>query len=39
MIFWLIVGIVIGYFFKNQIDVLVGKVIRMIKNNRRNRDY
>ena len=36
MIFWLIVGIAIGYFFKPQIDVLVGKAIRMIKDNRKD---
>jgi len=41
MIFWLIVGAALGYFFKPQLDVLVGKVIRAIRDNRRdynNRD-
>ena len=36
MIFWLIVGVALGYFFKPQLDVLVGKVIRMIRDNRSN---
>jgi hypothetical protein len=34
MIFWIIIGIGIGYFFKPQLDVLVGKVIRAIRDNR-----
>lgn len=32
--FWLIVGVVLGYFFKPQIDVGVRKVRRMIQDNR-----
>jgi len=36
MIFWIIVGMAIGYFFKPQLDVLVGKVIRMIRDNNKN---
>ncbi|MFW5714809.1 MAG: hypothetical protein ACOCXF_00365 [bacterium] len=36
MIFWLIVGVALGYFFKPQLDVLVGRVIRMIRDNRSN---
>jgi len=36
MIFWIIIGIAIGYFFKPQLDVLVGKVIRAIRSNRHN---
>ena len=38
MIFWIIVGIAVGYFFKPQLDVLVGKVVKVIKDNRKNRD-
>ncbi len=38
MIFGIIVGIVVGYFFKPQIDVLVGKVVKSIKDNRKNGD-
>ena len=34
MIFWLIVGIGLGYFFKPQIDKGVQKVVRMIRDNR-----
>ena len=34
MVFWLIVGVAIGYFFKPQIDKGVRKVIRYIKSNR-----
>ena len=30
--FWLIVGVVIGYFFKPQIDRVLKKTIRMLKN-------
>lgn len=36
MIFWLIVGVAVGYFFKPQLDVLVGRVIRAIRDNRKN---
>ena len=36
MIFWIIIGIGIGYFFKPQLDVLVCKVTRAIRNNRHN---
>ena len=32
MIFWIIVGVVIGYFFKPQIDRLVHKTVRYIKD-------
>ena len=34
MIFYIIVGIAIGYFFKPQLDVVVGKVVKTIKDNR-----
>ena len=38
MIFWLLVGIVVGYFFKPQIDKLFVKAVRAIRDNRdRNR--
>ncbi len=38
MIFWIIVGIAIGYFFKPQIDKGVSKVIGLIRDNRNDRD-
>jgi hypothetical protein len=34
MFFWIIVGIVIGYFFKPQIDTVVVKAIQFIKDKR-----
>jgi hypothetical protein len=34
MIFWLIVGAALGYFFKPQIDKGVQKVVKMIRDNR-----
>jgi hypothetical protein len=37
MIFWLIVGIGLGYFFKPQIDKGVQKVVRMIRDNRNDK--
>lgn len=37
MIFWLIVGVALGYFFKPQIDRVVFKVVRAIRDNRRDR--
>ena len=39
MIFWTLVGIGIGYFFKPQIDKLVFKTVRMIKDRQNNRNY
>jgi len=39
MIFWILVGIVIGYFFKPQLDKLVYKTVRMIKDRQNNRNY
>ena len=37
--FWgLIIGVAIGYFFKPQIDRLVYRVIRTIKDNRHRND-
>jgi len=38
MIFWLIVGLVLGYFFKPQIDRIVYKAIRRIRD-KNDRDY
>lgn len=37
MFFWIIVGIAIGYFFKPQLDGLVGKALKTIKDNRKNK--
>ncbi len=34
MIFWIAVGVALGYFFKPQIDRGVQKVIRMIRDDR-----
>ncbi len=34
MIFWITVGVALGYFFKPQIDRGVQKVIRMIRDDR-----
>ncbi len=31
MIFWILVGIAIGYFFKPQLDRLIGKVIKRLR--------
>ena len=38
MFFWLIVGVAAGYFFKPQIDVVVKKAVRMLKDNRNEND-
>ena len=35
MLFWLIVGVALGYFFKPQLDDLVSKALRAIEDNRR----
>ena len=37
MFFWIIVGIAIGYFFKPQLDRIVGKALKTIKDNRKNK--
>lgn len=34
MLFYLIVGVALGYFFKPQLDRLVYRVIRAIRDNR-----
>ena len=39
MIFWIFVGIVIGYFFKPQLDKLVYKTVRLIKDKQNSRKY
>jgi hypothetical protein len=36
MLFWIIVGVALGYFFKPQLDRLVYKVVRAIRDNRRD---
>ena len=37
--FWgILIGIALGYFFKPQLDRLVGKVIRAIRNSRSHSD-
>jgi len=39
-IIWLLVGVVIGYFFKPQLDKLFLKAVRSIRDNReQNRTY
>ncbi len=38
MLFWLIVGVALGYFFKPQLDQFVGKVLRTIQDNRNRHD-
>jgi hypothetical protein len=38
MLLGLIIGIAIGFFFKPQIETVVVKVIRMIKDNRKKDD-
>lgn len=37
MIFWLIAGVALGYFFKPQIDKVVLKAVRKLKD--RHKDY
>jgi len=37
MIFWLIVGVALGYFFKPQLDRGVNKAVRFLRDSRRNR--
>jgi len=39
MIFWLLVGVVLGFFFKPQLDKLVYKTVRLIKDRQNNRKY
>ncbi len=37
MIFWILVGIAVGYFFKPQIDVLIGKVVKRLKDRKHDK--
>ena len=37
MIFWLLVGVALGYFFKPQIDRGVQKAVRYIRDNRKDK--
>ena len=39
MIFWILVGVVLGYFFKPQLDRLVYKTVRLIKDGQNSRKY
>lgn len=39
MIFWTLLGVVIGYFFKPQIDRIVHKTVRYIKDNQSKKKY
>ena len=34
MFFWIILGAALGYFFKPQIDKVVNRVVRAIRDNR-----
>jgi len=37
MVLWIIVGIAIGYFFKPQLDGLIGKALKSIKDNKKKK--
>lgn len=37
MIFWLIVGVALGYFFKPQLDRVVFKAVRKLRDRRNDR--
>ncbi len=39
MIFWTLVGVVLGYFFKPQIDKVVYRTVRKIKDNQNRKSY
>ncbi|MBN2535959.1 MAG: hypothetical protein JXB88_23975 [Spirochaetales bacterium] len=42
MLFWLIAGVAIGYFFKPQLDKVVVKVIKLVRDTRekyKNKEY
>ena len=39
MIFWTLLGVAIGYFFKPQIDRGVHKAVRLIKDNQSKKKY
>lgn len=36
-IFWILVGLVVGYFFKPQIDKLLGRAVKSIRDNTRDK--
>ncbi|ADK83118.1 MULTISPECIES: hypothetical protein [Sediminispirochaeta] len=36
MIFWILVGVVLGYFFKPQLDRVVGRIVRSLRDNHRD---
>lgn len=38
MLFWILVGVALGYFFKPQIDKGVQKVIKLLRDDRSDRD-
>ena len=38
MLFWIVVGVALGYFFKPQIDKGVQKVIKLLRDDRSDRD-
>ncbi len=37
MVLWIIVGIAIGYFFKPQLDGLIGKALKSIRDNKKKK--
>jgi len=37
MLFWLIIGVALGYIFKPQLEIFVGRVLHSLQN-RRNGD-
>jgi len=37
MLLWIIVGIAIGYFFKPQLDGLIGKALKSIRDNKKKK--
>ena len=39
MLFWIAVGIVIGFIFKPQLEELFVKVVKKIKDHRERNDY
>ena len=39
MIFWTLVGIIIGYFFKPQIDRGLGRLAKRLRKDRDDRKY
>lgn len=39
MFFWLLVGVILGYFFKPQIDRGLGRLVKRLREDRNNRHY